>query len=111
MIGSVISWLNDPAHWHGTYAQRGIVAQLGSHLYYSVLALVIAGVIALPAGLWIGHYRRYTGLIAAANAVRALPTVGLLVLLAVCGNTANLVLARASFRWIEAPMLALRHRG
>ena len=48
-----------------------------------MIALAIALVIALPLGLWIGHTGKATWLVSVANAVRALPTVGVLVLLVV----------------------------
>lgn len=83
MIGDVFTWLNDPAHWRNTRLGTGIPGQLWTHVQYSGLALVIAAVIALPLGLAVGHYGRGTAIIAAANAVRALPTVGVLVLLTV----------------------------
>ena len=83
MIGDVFSWLSDPAHWQSTAFDTGIWAQLGAHVGYSAIALAIALVLALPLGLWIGHTGKGTWLVSAANAVRALPTVGVLVLLVV----------------------------
>ncbi len=83
MISDVITWLNDPAHWRNTRSFDGIPTQLLTHLRYSVIALLIAGVIALPLGLAIGHTGRGSFLVAGVNAVRAIPGVGLLVLLAV----------------------------
>ncbi len=83
MIGEVIKWLNDPGHWHGTKFDVGITSQLETHLRYSIVAVLIALLIALPAGLAIGHTGKATSLVTVANAVRALPTVGVLVLLVV----------------------------
>ena len=83
MIGDVFEWLADPAHWQSTNFDTGILAQLGSHVWFTLIALTIALVISLPLGLWIGHTGKATWLITAANAVRALPTVGVLVLLVV----------------------------
>lgn len=83
MIGDVLGWLSDPAHWQSTGFDTGILSQLGAHLRFTVIALAIALVIALPLGLWIGHTGRATWLVSATNAVRALPTVGVLVLLVV----------------------------
>jgi osmoprotectant transport system permease protein len=74
----VIDWLNDPGNWT---AQGGILDQLGAHLQYALIALVIATVLALPVALLIGHTGRGHWLVTAANAVRALPVVGLLILL------------------------------
>lgn len=83
MIGDVFQWLLDSDHWYSTPFDAGIVEQLLNHLRYSAIAVAIALVIALPAGLAIGHTGRAAWLISGANAVRALPTVGVLVLLVV----------------------------
>lgn len=83
MISHVFTWLNDPAHWRDTPDFTGIPTQLLNHLRYSVIAVAIALAIALPLGLLIGHTGRGTWAVAAINAVRAIPGVGLLVLLAV----------------------------
>ncbi|WP_051945563.1 ABC transporter permease [Streptacidiphilus rugosus] len=73
-----MAWLNDPGNWT---APGGVFDQLAAHLQYALIALVIATVLALPAGLLIGHTGRGRWLITAANAMRALPVVGLLILL------------------------------
>lgn len=83
MITDVLTWLNDPTHWRDTRAFTGIASQLLNHLRYSVIAIAIALVIALPLGLLIGHTGRGSTVVAGINAVRAIPGVGLLVLLAV----------------------------
>ena len=80
-LWDAILWILDPAHWGGP---GGITTRLGEHLYYSVLALVLATVIALPLGLWIGHTGRGRALvIGTSGALRALPSLGLLTFLAV----------------------------
>jgi osmoprotectant transport system permease protein len=83
MSADVITWLNDPAHWRDTRSFAGIPTQVFDHLRYSVIALAIALAIALPLGLAIGHTGRGSFIVAGVNAVRAIPGVGLLVLLAV----------------------------
>jgi osmoprotectant transport system permease protein len=85
MIGDVLTWLNDPAHWRDRpYASFvGIPSEIEAHLKFSGIALAIALVLAVPAGLAIGHTGRGTPVVSAVNAVRSIPTVGLLVLLAV----------------------------
>lgn len=76
---AVVEWFLDPAHWSGP---DGMPVRLAQHVYYTVLALVIAGVIAIPAGLLVGHTGRGGFLVVSlANSLRALPTLGLLVLL------------------------------
>jgi osmoprotectant transport system permease protein len=81
MTDNVFVWLNDPLNWTGTRFTPGIIDQLGAHLRYTVIALVIAVVIGFPLGLVTGHTGRATWLISLANGLRALPTVGLLILL------------------------------
>jgi osmoprotectant transport system permease protein len=83
MIGDVFSWLFDADHWQAHNFELGIGDQIYNHVLYCSYALIIALVIALPLGLAIGHSGKATWLITAANAVRALPTVGVLVLLVV----------------------------
>jgi osmoprotectant transport system permease protein len=85
MISDVLKWLNDPAHWRNRPFDSfvGIPSEVLTHLRFSAIALGIALLIALPAGLAIGHSGRGTWVVTAANALRALPTIGLLVLLAV----------------------------
>ena len=72
-------WLTDPANWSGTYS---IPRQTLMHLVYSFGALAVAIVIAVPLGVIIGHTGRFESLImGSVNAMRALPTIGLLILL------------------------------
>ncbi|GAB4008429.1 ABC transporter permease [Nocardioides ultimimeridianus] len=83
MINDTFGWLTDPAHWSDTRFDTGIWTQIQAHLLFSAMALGIALVIALPLGLVIGHTGRATSLVTIVNTVRALPTVGILVLLVV----------------------------
>jgi osmoprotectant transport system permease protein len=79
VINQIIDWLTDPAHWSGT---EGILHRLVQHLEYSAISLVIAALIALPLGMYIGHTGKGTFLIAGiANSFRALPSLGLLTLI------------------------------
>jgi osmoprotectant transport system permease protein len=80
-MNDVLVWLNDPLNWTGTRFTPGILDQIGAHLFYTAIALVIAGVLGLPLGLAIGHTGRATWLVSVANSLRSLPTVGLLILL------------------------------
>lgn len=72
------SHLLDPASWSGS---DGITSRLLEHLTYAGLALALAAVVALPLGILIGHTRRGDAVVGGlANATRAIPTLGLLVL-------------------------------
>ena len=88
-------WLTDSAHWQGG---DGIPLRVWEHIWYSGLAIAAAALVAIPAGLWIGHTGH--GRVLAVNlagAARAVPSLGLLfVALMVIspqleGNTAVLV--------------------
>lgn len=73
-----VAWLASSEHWSGS---TGIPARLGEHLQYTGLVLLIAIVIAVPAGLYVGHTGRgRVAVVAVAGALRALPTLGLLTL-------------------------------
>lgn len=82
-LGDVFTWLNDPSHWRDSPDFTGISTELLNHVRYSLIALAIAAAVALPLGLLIGHSGRGGWFVSGMNAVRAIPTVGLLVLLAV----------------------------
>lgn len=73
---ATVSWLADPAHWQGT---DGIGRRLAEHLALSGTALAIAGLVALPVGLWLGHTGRHSQvLINCLNVGRALPSLAIL---------------------------------
>ena len=77
-----IRWILDPEHWDAVNFGPGIAEELGSHLWLTLLSVLVTAAIALPAGLYIGHTgrgRRFA--IVLANVVRAFPTLGLLSLL------------------------------
>ncbi|MFJ4856296.1 ABC transporter permease [Streptomyces sp. NPDC088730] len=72
------AWLVSGEQWTGP---DGIGHRLAEHLQYSLLATLIAAAIALPVGLLIGHTGRGAFLaINLSSFGRALPTVGLVVL-------------------------------
>jgi osmoprotectant transport system permease protein len=76
---TIFGWLFDPTHWAGP---TGVPQRLVEHLGYTALTLLIALVIAVPLGAWIGHTGKGGFLVVGlANGLRALPTLGLLVLL------------------------------
>lgn len=75
MLTAIWAWLTAPEQWTGT---RGIPHRLLEHLGYSVLSLLIAAAVAIPLGLWVGHSGRARWLVAASNAARAIPSLGLL---------------------------------
>jgi osmoprotectant transport system permease protein len=87
-----VTWLTDffgdPARWSGP---DGIPVRMLEHLEFSVLALVLAMLIAIPLGLLIGHTGRGgVAVVVSANLARALPTLGILVLFVLLLGTASI---------------------
>ena len=75
---NLFEYLADPANWTGP---GGIWNLLLQHLGYTVASVGLAAVIAIPLGIVIGHTGRGSFLvIGLSNAARAIPTLGLLVL-------------------------------
>ena len=74
-------WVTTSANWTGS---GSIPHQILAHLGYTIVPLVIAAVIAVPAGVAIGHSGRgAVAVVNLANAWRSIPTLGLLILLVV----------------------------
>ena len=79
-----ILWVLDPAHYGGT---EGIDTRVGQHLLISLGVLSVSSIIAIPLGYLIGHTGRGRSLaIGASGAIRALPTLGLLIIIALVVN-------------------------
>ncbi|MEP7764264.1 ABC transporter permease subunit [Sanguibacter sp. 25GB23B1] len=100
-----VLWLNDPLNWTGP---SGVFALAGEHLAMTVVAVLLATVVALPLGVLLGHgalapgavragasrsggVRRRSGAgagattVVVANVSRALPTFALLTIFATTG--------------------------
>jgi len=70
------AWLADPGNWVGS---AGIPMRLLEHLGYSAITLLLAALIGIPLGLWIGHTGRGRVVVVnLANGMRSVPTLGLL---------------------------------
>lgn len=81
VLDFVNAFFSDSAHWHG---YDGIPTRLLEHVQYTLMALGLAAAIGLPVGLLTGHTGRGGNAVAfVATAARALPSFGLLVLIAV----------------------------
>lgn len=69
-------WLADPGNWVGS---AGIPMRLLEHLGYSAITLLLAALIGIPLGLWIGHTGRGRVVVVnLVNGMRSVPTLGLL---------------------------------
>lgn len=77
-IGEVVTWFGEAEHWRG---QFGIPNRTIEHLRLSGVAVVLALVVALPLGVWLGHRGRGGTLaVNVSNVARAVPSFALLVI-------------------------------
>lgn len=78
LINDALGWLADPLNWTGP---GSIPVRLGQHLAVTAIVTAIAALIAVPAGMLVGHTRRGAGVVGAVTGgLRAIPTLGLLTL-------------------------------
>lgn len=81
MVTETWQWLTDAAHWSGS---SGILQRSLEHLGYTGMVVVLTLLVAVPAGWWVGHTGRFSGLVVGVSAAaRALPTLGLITLFGV----------------------------
>ncbi|MGB3769618.1 MAG: ABC transporter permease [Rhodococcus sp. (in: high G+C Gram-positive bacteria)] len=79
IFSQALDYILDGDNWTGG---TGIATRLYEHAYYSLLAVLISAVIAVPLGLAIGHLRRgEVALVGLVNSLRSLPTLGVLTFL------------------------------
>ncbi|WP_437582914.1 ABC transporter permease [Paramicrobacterium sp. CJ85] len=80
LFAAAFAWLFDAANWAGT---NGIPIRTAEHVLYTLVTLLVAGIIGVGAGLYIGHTGRLKGFaVLLTGSLRALPTLGLLFLFA-----------------------------
>lgn len=109
ILDGLITWFADPARWSGP---AGIPARLGEHVYYSLLALVLAALIAVPVGLVTGHTGVGGFLTASlANFARALPTIGVLFLIVLAAGIGLVPVVAALVALAVPPILVNTHEG
>ncbi|MEO5919217.1 MAG: ABC transporter permease [Candidatus Limnocylindrales bacterium] len=78
ILRETLDWFLDPTHWAGS---NGVPWRLGEHVFFSVVAILLAVAVALPAGLAIGHTGRGERIATAvAGLGRAVPSYALLIL-------------------------------
>lgn len=105
----LVNFLSDPANWRG---ERGIWSSIWTHLGYCLLSFAIAAAIAVPVGLLIGHTRRGAFLaINIGNVGRALPTIGLLTLVALATGGGVLPVAICLALLAVPPLLTATYTG
>ena len=78
LLGDVVRWFADPAHYQGSDA---VQTRIFEHLAVSGLAVLAGAIVALPIGLYLGHTGRF-GFIAVnvANIGRAIPSLAAIAL-------------------------------
>ncbi len=77
-LQEALSFIFTAANWGGP---AGLTARILEHLQYTLVAVVFSVIIAVPLGMLIGHTGRGTFLVVTGvNALRALPTLGVLLL-------------------------------
>ena len=77
-FSNLFGWFSDGEHWTGP---EGVPARVLEHLQMSFGAVLIAALIALPIGLYIGHTRRGSfAAVSIANLGRAIPSFAILAL-------------------------------
>ncbi|MEY9213635.1 ABC transporter permease [Thermobifida halotolerans] len=102
-------WFGDPAQWTGP---SGIPARLAEHVGYSALALLLAALIGVPVGLLTGHTGRGGFLTASlANTARALPTIGVLMLVVLATGIGLLPVMAALVALAVPPVMVNTHEG
>lgn len=77
-LQQALSYIFTAANWGGG---AGLWARIGEHLQYTVVAVAVSAVIAVPIGMLVGHTGRGIFIVVTGvNALRALPTLGVLLL-------------------------------
>ena len=110
VVTDTVRWFNDPLNWQGP---DGVWHLTAVHLWITFAAVLLAAVVSLPLGVWMGHRSRGGGVVVViANLSRAVPTLALLTLFAVAnlgfGNRPT-ILALAVFA--VPPLLANAYIG
>jgi osmoprotectant transport system permease protein len=75
-VTEALKWLVDSENYSG---ETGIPFRIYEHLQMSIQAVLVAALIALPVGMYVGHKRRFEFLaVSVGNIGRALPSFGIL---------------------------------
>lgn len=105
----VAAWFADPAHWSGP---RGVPTRLGQHVEYTAVALLLACLIAIPVGALVGHTGRGSVLVVGlTNSLRALPTLGLVIIVVLLTTIGELPVLLALVVLAVPPVMAGTYAG
>jgi osmoprotectant transport system permease protein len=100
--------LSDTIAWIGEHFANGeLWARIGEQLFFTVISMLIASVIAIPIGYYIGHTGRGREIaVGIAGAARALPSFGLILLLvSLVGVIQRPIAAFAAFVILAVPSI------
>lgn len=98
------AWLFSPEQYSGANALQ---IRIGEHLFYTFVSIVIAAIIAIPIGYYIGHTGRGREIaVGVSGAARALPSFGLILLLVLLiGVTQKPLAAFIAFVLLAVPSI------
>ena len=101
LIGDTIAWIAEHL------ASGELLLRIGEHLFYTVISVLIASVIAIPVGYWIGHTGKGREIaVGISGAARALPSFGLILLLiGLVGVVQRPIAAFAAFVILAVPSI------
>lgn len=104
LLTDALAWIFSPERSQGSFT---LVQAIGSHLLFAAVSIVLAALIAVPAGLVIGHTGRGRSLaVGLSGAARALPSFGLVLLLVLLpGVQHKFTAATVSFVLLAIPPL------
>lgn len=78
ILADLVAWFSDPENWSGP---DGVPVRLLEHVQYTGLALLLACLVSIPLGALVGHTGRGAFLVVGVtNALRALPTLGVVIM-------------------------------
>lgn len=101
LFGDTLAWIGEH------FASGELWLRIGEHLFYTVISVLIAAAIAIPAGYAIGHTGRGREIaVAISGAARALPSFGLILLLiGLVGVVQRPIAAFAAFVILAIPSI------
>lgn len=80
----ITTWFTTGSSWTGSDVNMGALHLLVQHIWISALSLLLAAILAIPAAFLLARWRRGGTVVTSfANAARAIPIVGVMLLLAV----------------------------
>lgn len=109
ILGNLLDWFGEGSNWSGP---TGVPTRLAEHLLYTGLALLVSCLIAIPIGILIGHTGRGGFVVVGlTNALRALPTLGLVIIVVVLTSVSLLPVLVSLVVLAVPPIMAGAYAG